>query len=143
MSTPKEQTESLLNELLSFAEKLLEKHGELFPFAGIVDNAGRARHLIADAPAQRLSAEAMRRSLVAGLREQASGGDCQLAVLINALSVTDPESGRVIDVIHAAAEHRQGYAADLYLPYTLSEGKLEYGETAAEERVPEFFVGGE
>ena len=139
MSTPRAQAEQLLNELLSFAETMLQEHGELFPCAGVVDSTGKSSHLVVKLDRQGMTADLLRQHLEAGLREQASRDDCLLVVLITNVTVTDPTSGQEIDVIHAAAEHRDGYAADLYLPYTLADGALVYGETAAEKRNPVFF----
>ncbi len=140
--TAKDQAENLLNKLLAFAEQMLESHGELFPLAGVIDKTGTSKHLVVGGNGQAPgTAEAIKRQLMAGLREQVERGQCQLAVLVTCESITDPDSGQVVDLIHAAAEHQQGYAADIYLPYTIDNGTLQYGESISQDRSPELFTG--
>jgi len=136
---PKEKAEELLGVLIPFAEQLLVEHGEFFPFAGRMAKDGQFNHVAGYAGEEQPPSDEIRRLIEAGLREQASRGECDLAIVITNVSLTDQETGDTEDAIHAAIEHRAGYFADVFFPYSVSGGSLEYGDAKAQPRTPTIF----
>ena len=137
--TPKEQAEKLLDELMPFAEEMLNKHGEFFPFAGVMSPDGGFNHVAGYDGEEQPPANRIRELIEGGLREKATRNECDLAVIVVNVNLIDQENGEQVDAIQAGIEHRAGYFVDVFFPYSIIEGQVQYGEAQAQMREPIFF----
>jgi len=108
---------ALLDALLPFAEQMLNKHGEFFPFAAVVAGDG-AVGLVAVHPGKEQPESAEVRDLLfAALRKQVQEEGCIAAGVCVDVKVMDPRSQQKTDAVHFVFEHRSGEAFDVFFPY--------------------------
>ena len=120
----------LLNLSLPFAQEMLDKHGEFFPYGAAVTTDGNPR-LISASPAggeQPTSANVLA-TLVEDLRSQRHG--LRAAAVVSDVRAADS------DAVRLELEHREGASVAVLVPYRKNssrEGGVEYGSPVA---VPE------
>ncbi|MDR2988199.1 MAG: hypothetical protein LBV34_25525 [Nocardiopsaceae bacterium] len=115
--------DDLLNVTLPFAQQMLEKSGEFYPFGAAMSTIGEARMLAADSgrgdhPASRV----VLASLLDGVRQYRD--NYRAVALCSDVRLTDSDAVRV------ELEHMEGLAMAVLLPYKkkrLGRG-VEYGE---------------
>jgi hypothetical protein len=135
----KAEVELLLNELYPFAEKMLRAHGEFNPFGGYIDATGRVVHASIKGE-EGESGRAKLNILADGLKRiiaEKGGRACGFAV-----NVTLPCDNGVDteDAIRIFLEHKDGYCADVFYCYQLSEtNDLSIIKNYAQQGTPEFF----
>jgi hypothetical protein len=118
--------DGLVNATLPFAQQMLERHGEFFPFAAAVTSDGAVELLGTDPGTdyRPASTEALDQ-LVGGLRDRV--GSLRAAAL-----VADVRTGES-DAVRVELEHRDGHAICVLLPYRklrLRRG-IDYGDLHA------------
>ena len=133
--------DELLNALVPFAQQMLSKHGEFFPFGATMTTNGE---LTADAAYdgdEQPPSEQLIDLLTQGFRQQAASGQIRAAGICYDVRIIPPGQTEKTDAICLALEHQTGEAANLYLPYKKGLlGRYKYGELFGEARTPEFFV---
>src|SRR5215211_3824043 len=72
---PHADLEELLNALLPFAQEMLTKHGEFYPFGASVDAKGEIAVQAADSCEENAASEKVIDMLVAGMRDEARRGE--------------------------------------------------------------------
>ncbi len=140
MQQSDEELEQLLNAIIPFAQRMLSRHGEFYPFAAAVSRDGRLKFIgefVGDAPVREnpLAAE-----LIGYLREQlidgASKGEFRATGLCSGAQVDVSGQNEKSDAVRISVEHLDGRAMNVFLPYRLdSAGEVLYGDvfaTAAE-----------
>src|SRR5262245_31089953 len=102
--------DGLVNATLPFAQQMLARHGEFFPFAAAVTADGTVELLGADPGADaRPAGTDVLDQLIGGLRGRA--GNLRAAAL-----VADVRAGES-DAVRVELEHRDGHAICVLLPY--------------------------
>jgi len=118
--------DGLVNATLPFAQQMLERHGEFFPFAAAVTSDGTVELLGSDpSPDDRPASTDVLNQLVGGLRDQV--GNLRATAL-----VADVRAGES-DAVRVVLEHRDGHAVCVLLPYRkqrLRRG-IDYGDLRA------------
>jgi hypothetical protein len=118
--------DGLVNATLPFAQQMLARHGEFFPFAAAVTADSTVELLGADPGADdRPASTDVLDQLVGGLRDRA--GSFRAAAL-----VADVRAGES-DAVRVELEHRDGHAICVLLPYgkqRLRRG-IDYGDLRA------------
>lgn len=138
--SPKEEVELLMNHGMEFAVEMLRKYGEFFPFARAMDPGGGILVLEAyDGREQPPSAE-LAELLEAGLRKGVERGDYGAVAIFLDVRVGSLDSPERRDAVQVGLEHRDDYRANVYLPYTLVNDEVEFGETFAHEREATIFL---
>jgi hypothetical protein len=118
--------DELLNASLPFAQQMLEKHGEFFPYAVAITAFGETR-LVAGDPGlgeQPTSAEVLH-MLLGGLR--AERDTLRAAAMVSDVRLSSSDAVRI------EVEHQEGQAIVAFLPYgrkRLRTG-IEYGDLTA------------
>ena len=131
--------DALLNPLLGFAQQMLAKHGEFFPFGATVAANGRITLAAADSGGdEQPEPAALIEVLVAGFREQAVSGAIRAAGVCLDVRVVPPDETEASDAVCVQLEHAGGECLDLYLPYS-TVGGLEFGETFRVPRAARIF----
>ncbi|MCP3883154.1 MAG: hypothetical protein GY701_32860 [Sulfitobacter sp.] len=118
--------DELLNASLPFAQQLLDRHGEFFPFAATMTASGETR-LVAGDPDQgeQPNSTDVLQTLAAGLRSELD--QLRATALISDLRLVDSDAVRV------ELEHSEGHALAVLLRYKkrrLRRG-ADYGDLAA------------
>jgi hypothetical protein len=133
MQSPKSECEYLMNEAVPFAERMLERHHEFFPYAMALKIDGKVASVASyDGREQPPSADVIRQ-LKEGLRNSARAGEYLAAAIVYDVRVQLPSSKEKSDAIAVQLEHRDHYSVMVYLPYRLEVGKLIIGEPFASE----------
>jgi hypothetical protein len=115
-----EDLDGLLNLTLQFAQQMLEKQGECYPFGAAMSTGGQARLLGGD-PGRDAGTAALP-MLLDGLRRDRA--DFRAVAICSHVRLPDSDAVRV------NLEHREGQAVHFVVPYNnkqLSRG-VEYGE---------------
>lgn len=111
----------LMSELFPFAEKMLRTYGEFNPFGGYIDATGRIVHAgLDDIQTEESGSDKLSR-LVAGLsRIQAEKGARACGFVVN-VALPNHNGLEKQDAIRFFLEHKDGYCADVFFCYRLSE----------------------
>jgi hypothetical protein len=140
-TTPKEETEELLNAGMPLIEQTLAKYGEFFPIAVIKTTAGKIEHVAVGEDGE---AAAVYGQLEAVLRSGASAKQYRAVAIYCDRHVQRPEDSKSIEAVHVGLEHAAGYTVDVYFPYIrTNEGGLSIGEPFASARQSIFFAQGD
>jgi hypothetical protein len=129
----KAECEEVMNVVLPFAEEMLAKHGEFFPFGGVMKRNGEIAHIAGyDGRGQPPSADIIK-LLRDGFRSGARSGEYRATALVYDVRVALPSSGQKSDAVAVALDHRDQYSVVVLFPYSLQDGKVVFGETFAEK----------
>jgi hypothetical protein len=133
--------DQLLNALLPFAQQMLSKHGEFYPFGSAMTTDGKIEaHGAYDGDEQPPSQQLID-LLTQAFRQQAAAGQIRAAAICYDICTIPPGQSEKTDAICVSAEHQNGEAADVCLPYKKGWlGKISYGEIFGAARKREFFV---
>jgi hypothetical protein len=138
MADPKEEIQQILNYLLPYAEEMLSKDGEFYPYAATMDAGGDVQAVSA-ASGARPDVGALLIALHAELREQAAGGAIRASGIAADVTLTDPDSGETTDAVQLELDHAEAEAVDVYVPYETAADGVKFGElVAAAGRTPIF-----
>ena len=132
MSDAKADTEALMNALLPFAERMLTRHGEFFPFGGAMKPNGEIVNVAGYDGRERPSSNDLIELLNEGFRKDAKDGRYKATAVVYDVRVTLPSTTTLSDAIAVALDHRDNYSVVVLLPYTLVGGILQIGEPFAE-----------
>jgi hypothetical protein len=138
VANPRDDLDALVNFLLPFAQQMLGKSDEFFPFAAEVSAEGE---LVAvgidsgedDQPASQEVIDAH----IELLRSHAAAGQIRACGVCSDTRVTTPETGQT-DAVRVALEHRDAEPLDVYLPYSKGPDAYSFGDliaVAGESRV--------
>ena len=132
--SPKEQVEALMNEGLPFAEQMLREHGEFYPYAYAMTNAGEIQAIGTSVSTERPKSLDVIATLEGGLAQRARDEDIKaIAVFVDVL-VTPPGQEKT-DAVSVSLEHRSGYCVEVIFPYIRGEdGSPTFGELYASAR---------
>lgn len=118
--------DELLDASLPFAQDMLDRHGEFFPYAVAITASGETKNLAGDpGEGEEPSSVAVLQVLVEGLR--AERDTLRAAAVVSDVRLPDSDAVRV------EVEHEEGQAIVVLLPYRkkrLRRG-VEFGETRA------------
>jgi hypothetical protein len=136
----KKDCERLMNALLPLAERMLKEHGEFYPYGGYIKPDGEVAHVGAededtDHPKSGNLLNVLRNSL----SEMAKGGECKATAIVFDVRVDLPNSDKKCDAIQVCLEHVDGYTAEVFSPYQIVWGRLNFGVTFAQEGRREMF----
>ena len=132
--TPKEESESLMDEMLPFAKHLLGSYGEFPPFGGLIKTDEQIILLGAGAAAE----FPLRRDLVNvlsdGFRQRALTGEIRAAAIV--AQVTVPLSGKGekpenTDAVRISLDHHEGYAVHVFFPYRKDGARVTFAKPFA------------
>lgn|SRR5690606_25983682 len=135
----KKQVEGLMSELLSFAEKMLNEHGEFHPFGGYLDHMGAVVHVGVQSSSEHTHAQQKIDVLIKSfkkIRMQQKAVAFGIAADVN-LPRSDGSKG---DAIKFFLEHQDGYCAEVFFRYELGEDGVEITDTIAQQGEPLFFL---
>lgn len=124
---------------MPFAEQMLKKHGEFFPFGVAISSAGEVSgHATYDGNETPLSEEFIA-GLVQAFRADASSGAIRATgICYDGRIVQD---GKKVDAVIISLEHVSGCASKTCVPYSKGLfGKYRFGDLVAAFDEPKIFV---
>ena len=127
----RDELETLLDPLLGFAQDMLRKHGEFFPFGNVMTSDGEVSLLGADSGSEHPPSQEVIDLLVGGLRVRAAAGEIKAAGICYDVRIRGAD-GKTTDAIAVALEHRAGDVVTVFVPY--SKGRftgMKFGELSA------------
>lgn len=130
MAEPRDEIEQILNYLLPFAEQMLSKEGEFYPYAATMDAEGEVQAVSA-AGDERPNVGELLLALHTELRSQASQGTIRASGIAADVTLTDPDSGEVTDAVQLELDHAETDAVDVYVPYETGTEGITFGELVA------------
>jgi hypothetical protein len=131
----------LLNAVLPFAQEMLAKHGEFFPFGASIASDGEIVCHGAYNGEEHPPSQELIDLLTQAFRQQAASGQIRAAALCYDVRTTPPGHVEKMDAICVSAEHENGESADVFLPYKKGWfGKISYGTIFGASRKKDFFV---
>jgi hypothetical protein len=140
VANPKSECEQLLGALLPFAEKMLSKHGEFFPYGGTMDAAGKINFSAADNGTEHPPSATLIDMLKADFIDGATHGKYKATALVYDVRVVVPSTGLKSDAIAIDLDHRDDYSIRVYIPYRLDGGKLVLDTLVAEKGAGQIFA---
>lgn len=132
--------DTLFNSLLPLAEQMLSKHGEFFPFGAVMRTNGKVESHAAHDGGEQPASQKLIEMMTRGFRQQAAKGTIRAAAICYDVLTLPPGQAKKTDAICVSAEHRNGEAVDVYVPYVKGWfGKVSYGEIFAVARENQIF----
>ena len=136
--------DELLDALLPFAQEMLAKHGEFYPFGAAVETDGEISAQAAQPDDEDANAPEFIEMLVTGLRAEAARGAIRAAGICYDARVVPPGETEKTDAIACRLEHQNGEAVVTFLPYRKGLlGRYKYAELFATEGDRTIFADGE
>jgi hypothetical protein len=119
---------------------MLRQYGEFHPYGGYMKPDGEIVHVgAADPDTDRPKSKDMVYVLRNSFQEMASTNQCKAVAIMFDVAVNLPASSRKSDAIQACLDHVDGYSVEVFLPYTIVEDQVVYGETFAQKGRREIF----
>lgn len=138
---PQPDLEELLNMLVPFAQQMLSKHGEFFPFGATMTSSGE---LVANAGytgEEQPEPKEVIELLTKAFQSEAASGKIRAAGICVDIRTVPPGATEKTDAICVSLEHQSGEAVDVCIPYKKGLfGRMKYGELFAGKRDPAFFI---
>jgi hypothetical protein len=124
--------EQLLDALLPFAQQMLAKNGEFYPFGATIDTSGKPALAASDTGSEQPESEECIDLLSVGFREQAKQGAIRACGICYDVRTIPPGQTEKVDAICIAFEHNSGEAIHVMVPYRKGLiGRIKYGELFA------------
>jgi hypothetical protein len=127
----RDDLDALLNPLLPFAQDMLRKHGEFFPFGAVMKAGGEVELVAGYTGSEQPSSQELIDLMVSGMRSRAAAGEIKAAGICHDVRVRS-EDGKTTDAIAVSLEHRAGVSIAVLMPY--SKGRftgLLFGDSTA------------
>jgi hypothetical protein len=133
--------DQLLNAVLPFAQQMLAKHGEFFPFGSSMTTDGEIIANGAYDGDEQPPSQQLIDLLTQAFRQEAAAGKIRAAAICYDVRTVPPGRSEKTDAICVSSEHQNGEAADVYVPYKKGWfGKISYGQIFGAARKREFFA---
>jgi hypothetical protein len=135
----REDYNALLEFLMPFAEQMLKKHGEFFPFGAAVSAQGEVEACATYDGNETPASEDVIAMLVQAFQGKVREGKIRsTGICYDGRIVQD---GKKVDAVIISLEHVSGSATRTYVPYTKGMfGKYRFGELNAALDDPKIFV---
>jgi len=135
----REDYNALLEFLMPFAEQMLKKNGEFFPFGAAVSTEGEVQACATYDGNESPASEEVIALLLQGFQGDAREGKIRATgICYDGRIVQD---GKKVDAVIISLEHASGGATKTCVPYTKSMfGKYRFGELIAGVDDPKVFV---
>ena len=138
--TPKEQVEDLMNEGMSFAERMLRDPGEFFPFGVVRKSDDSIQYVDASDGREAPPSKDLIDLLNQGFRRGAASGEYVATAIFVDVLTTPPGTSSKTDAVQVGLEHRSGYCVDVFIPYQRSpDGAVRFGDIFASQRESSVF----
>ena len=126
MSDPKAQCEDVMNAVLPFAEEMLTKHREFYPFGGTMSADGEIAHTGGWTGDEQPESSEVIDLLEKAFRAAAARGEYKATALVYDIRTIPPGKHDKQDAIAVALDHGDKYSVIVIFPYSFApNGQLE------------------
>lgn len=122
---PKSQCEQLMNSTLPFAEQMLSKRGEFFPYGGTLQADGTIVSVAGYDGRERPPSQPIIDLLRHEFHAEAAKGRIIASALVYDVRTVPPGRSEKTDAIAVELDHRDNYSVVVYFPYSLAGRKLQ------------------
>ncbi|MGZ4973274.1 MAG: hypothetical protein ACXWDN_10975 [Limisphaerales bacterium] len=137
----KQDYNALLQALMPFAEQMLKKNGEFFPFGAVVSTTGEVSAQAAFEGNDTPQSEDVIASLVQAFQTQARGGNIRATGICSDGRIL--HNGKETDAVIISLEHVSGNATKTCVPYSKGLfGGYSFGQIVGSMAEPKIFVAG-
>jgi hypothetical protein len=112
-----EDIATLTGSLVPFAQQMLRRHGEFYPFAATMDKDGAVAQVAADIGSERPGSAEMIAFLQAALSAQAEQGALRACGICLNVGARLPGYADKVDAICCQLEHADGGAVQVFVPF--------------------------
>jgi len=126
MQEGKDEAQRLMDSVLPFAEQMLNEYGEFIPYGGAMKSNGEIVSVAGTDGEEQPKSTDIIKLLQDRFRNEAENGNYKATAIVYDARVKSS------DAIVIALDHKSGYSVVVFLPYTLENGQLEYGEISAQ-----------
>jgi hypothetical protein len=139
--TGKEDCEKVMNSVLPFAQQMLKRYGEFYPFGGFMKPNGEIVHVGAkDGKSEHPKSDNLIALLRQSLTQMAAKGLCKATAVLFDVRVTPPGSATKMDAIQMCLDHADGYSAEVFMPHKIEpDGQVKYSAMFAQQGNNEIF----
>jgi hypothetical protein len=109
--------DELVNSLLPFAQQMLAKRGEFFPFGACMKSDGTIELLAGQTDSDQPPSQEVIDVIADGMRGKASAGEIRAAGICYDVRVSPRELSDSMDAICVSLDHSSAQAVDVFLPY--------------------------
>jgi hypothetical protein len=139
----KTESETLMNEAIPFAEKMLRKRGEFYPYGYVMKPSGEIALVAGYDGTDRPKSQDIIDLLVAGFKQDAAIGKVKATALVYDVIIIPPGASEKSDAIAVALDHRDHYSVVVIFPYVLRHGELTIGAPFAQKGGSRIFASKE
>ena len=108
--TPKEEVEQLMNSLLPFAEKMLNKHGEFYPYGGYMSMDGTISQLGVYDESEHPASQTLIDLMTKAFKEGAQQRKYKATAMVIDVRVIPPGSSEKTDAVQVSLDHIDNYS---------------------------------
>ena len=135
-TSPKQEVELLMNDILPLAKRMLAEHGEFHPYGGVIRSDGSIVHVgvtTGNEDSDRRSSELLQ-ILRQDFKRRAANNEIRAAGFVFDVRIRLPGGREKVNAIQVNLEHRSSYSAQVFFPYWMDQpGSINFGETFAQE----------
>jgi hypothetical protein len=131
LSDPKADSEAILDAMLPLAERMLEEHGEFYPYGGAMTPDGKVISVAGDPGGEHPASQEVIDLLQAAFRSGAAAGKYKATGMFYDVRVVPPGATEKTDAIAVALDHKDNYSVLVCFPYRIVSGQLELGSAFA------------
>jgi hypothetical protein len=139
VSNAKQDAETLMNSALPFAEKMLNDHGEFFPYGEAMKPDGEIVSVGADGEGEHPPSQELIDILKDGFRIAATNEEYIATVIVYDALTIPPDTDEKTDAVALALDHRDDYSVVVFFPYQLVDGAVEFQPPFAAKGAGEIF----
>jgi hypothetical protein len=136
----KHDPEQLLSAAVPFAEQMLAKHGEYFPYGSSIYGDGNISAVGGYTGGEHPKSTEVIDLLRAGFRREAEAGKLRARALVYDIRTVPPGKTEKTGAIAVELDHRGGMSIVVVYPYAISCGKAILGESYAAKGEGKIFV---
>jgi len=115
--------EQLLSAAVPFAEQMLTKHGEFFPYGSSMDNDGKISAVGGYTGDEHPKSAEVIDLLRGAFRRDAEAGKIRACAVVYDIRTVPPGKTEKTDAIAVELEHRRGMSIKVIYPYTIAADK--------------------
>jgi len=133
--------DKLMHALLPFAQQMLAKHGEFYPYGSTMTTDGRIVAQAAYDGHEHPPSQQLIDLMTQAFRQQAAAGEIRAAGICYDVRTIPLGQNEKSDAICLGLEHKTGQCISVFLPYKKGWfSKVQYGDLFATKRDGQFFV---
>lgn len=119
--TAKDDAQSLVDELMPFAKRMLGEYREFMPYGGHMKLDGEIVYEGATTGEKRSKSQPLIDNLRDAHREQARVGSIRAACIVYDMRIIPPKRTEKLDAIAFELDHRDDYSGVAVYPYTIDD----------------------